>query len=211
MPAKINTGGYIERDKGNQDSKDQSPGVKAESGRAKLVFRSQVHDSQRRPLLSTGAPRPQKGSACATAVLGAHTSLADDDAKQAFNFNDDFDGGFLRMASTKGSIFLPNGFGMTMLADSGATEYFLDDGYPRFEGQGGRLRAAGRTEDNRGRRQPGATWDCCNWKFPRHHCRPDRQDASSVVSQLDRFRPGAPSLLFLRSNETGGRHHPRGS
>ncbi|CAM9499401.1 unnamed protein product [Laminaria digitata] len=123
MPAKKNTGGYNKQ--GKKDSKKTPAGAKAGSGGGGSagetwcsVHKSTTHNDTE--CYQQGARRPQ-GNAFTTAVLDTHTSLADDGEKSAFNVNDDFDGGFLWMASTKGRVSLPNSCGITMLVDSGAT------------------------------------------------------------------------------------------
>lgn len=60
-------------------------------------------------------------------MLDAYVSLVDDDEKPAFNFSDDFAGGFSWMASTEGQTLLPDSFEMRMLVDNSATELVLED------------------------------------------------------------------------------------
>lgn len=50
-----------------------------------------------------------------------------DNYKSAFNFNDDFDRGFLWVPSAHGRTWLPNHCEIPTLVDSGTTEHFLDD------------------------------------------------------------------------------------
>lgn len=50
-----------------------------------------------------------------------------DDHKSAFNFNNDFDRGFLSIPSAQGRTCLPNSCEITTLVDSGTTEHFVDD------------------------------------------------------------------------------------
>lgn len=99
MLAKSNTGGYLEQDK-DKNSKKKTPRAKAGFGgrvgggqKWCSVHKSTTHDDV--DCYQQGAPRPQKGSAFTTTMFSAHTFLADDDEKPVFNFNDNFDDGFL--------------------------------------------------------------------------------------------------------------------
>ena len=110
MPANSDTAGYTKQDKGKMDSKKKPPGAKAGSGGGGGAGQqwcsandSTTHNDAN--FYQEGSPHPQKGGAFTTVVLGAHPSLVDDDEKPAFNASDDFDGGFLWMASNKDGSF----------------------------------------------------------------------------------------------------------
>ena len=79
-----------------------------------------------------GAPRPsQSGLAdCASAVQGASTRPSNGDEKPSLNFHIDFEEGFASTGLLTGSgnrSFHPNSDRFTMIVESGASEYLMDE------------------------------------------------------------------------------------